>query len=544
MAIMSPPDSAQNSSDDEEISRRTTTEDLEELEKDLRSRIHVDRVPASPDDDHLAQKNDSQKLAIGDASTEVTRPAIIVRKTSHGRSATESSFFDQRRRDSVASSTTSTSDASDDEDDSVVRSKPPLLRKKSGELVKPAIRASSRRRHSSMPGTPTFSKAVHFNEEIEQVRHFLQVDRPITVSAGTSPVETYDDEQEFPFSKDAKSTSVSWEIRLANFPRQTYERDCSPIRVEKIRLSDDEKSLLGDIAVANWGFQKLVIARFTLDYWKTTSEIVAEYTNGQQRRDDGCDMFNFSIKLSDQANLETRTLLLCARYNVNGQEWWDSNDGQNFQVDFIKNVKVSNVAATPVQPAAHGVGSRPPRSRHNSSSSVRSRIIPSIDDDFGNNFDTNSTIRFRNPSASKPLLPDTPPPMRRHNGASQQFGSRYDFGASLTAALSHAQAQLGDRSGLKIKTVSQTEPSTPRTQPRARPHTTPGSAALKRTGFFVPPTSGTESPRPEALLANQQSLDSRAYQDFVSKFCFVSSRPTKSKMENTDLFAPVWHAQK
>ncbi|OQO04107.1 hypothetical protein B0A48_10716 [Cryoendolithus antarcticus] len=50
---------------------------------------------------------------------------------------------------------------------------PMHVRKESGELVKSALRPAHRRRYSSIPGTPTYSK-------------------PIAISAGTSPVEQYD----------------------------------------------------------------------------------------------------------------------------------------------------------------------------------------------------------------------------------------------------------------------------------------------------------------------------------------------------------------
>jgi hypothetical protein len=42
---------------------------------------------------------------------------------------------------------------------------------------------------TSVPSTPTYSKAVHFNEDLEQVHHFPQVDRRVTTSAHSSPVE-------------------------------------------------------------------------------------------------------------------------------------------------------------------------------------------------------------------------------------------------------------------------------------------------------------------------------------------------------------------
>jgi len=69
-------------------------------------------------------------------------------------------------------------------------------------------------------------------------------------------------------------------------------------------LSADNKILVGSVAVANIAFNKLVVARFTLDYWKTTSEVVAEYNNDvrQPKHADGRDRFNFNIKLARDQN--------------------------------------------------------------------------------------------------------------------------------------------------------------------------------------------------------------------------------------------------
>jgi len=426
------------------------------------------------------------------------RLSATARKISHSRSNTESAIFDQQRGQF------SSSPSSDDESDGnglTISSKPPLLRKKSGELVKPAIRPPSRRKHSSAPGTPTYSKAVHFNEEIEQVRHFLQVDRPIAVSASASPADGYEEEAEFPFKyPDSSSQGGSdLEIRLGHFSEGDDRKWC-PVRVEKLSLSPDQKSLLGVVAVANWGYQKVVIARFTFDYWKTTSEVVAEYSNEvrQTPREDGHDQFNFNIRLSDQANIESKTLLICVKFNVNGQDHWDNNSGMNFQVDFSRKQKP--------KPVVQATGQRPPRSRHNSSSS-KPRVI-SMDDDYSNTIETAPAIRFRSGPTTTRSLSDSP--IRRTAPAGQAFGSRYDFGASLSAALTHAQAQLGDRSGIKPKGGAPVRMA-------------PSNASATRNGLGVTGVPGNDSPRADALLANKHAVDSRAYQEFVSKFCFVRS---------------------
>lgn len=491
-AIMSPPDSTQNSSDDEEPSRSRSrqVQGFEELTDAVRS-LDVGREPSSPagsveDGTPLQLKLRSNKKQVDSPR----QPTHL-----HTQSADETTMYG--RRGSQSSVNTYNSSESDDED---LMPKPPLLRKKSGELVKPAIRPSSRRRHSSMPGTPTYSKAVHFNDEIEQVRHFLQVDRPIAVSAGTSPAEDHDDQSDYQFTRSTEaqrsqtSNAVTWELSLANFPADTQERRWQPIRADTLTLSSDHKSLIGIVAVANLAFNKHVVVRFTLDYWKTTSEVIAEYDPEQKTkpREDGYDQFKFSIKLSDQANLETRTLLLCFRYDVNGQQYWDSNYGQNYQVDFIK--KVKTVVDEPKRTAL-------PHSNKGAPSLPRSRSTPTFEEDFGRELET-AQLRFKN-SRDK-LQPTTPPPtIRKHNNSAQQFGSRYDFGASLSAALSNAQAALGEKSGIKTKPGN-------------------GSAKTYNPSFFSPQANGG-SPRPEAMLAKHQALDSRAYQEFVSKYCFVST---------------------
>jgi hypothetical protein len=508
-AITTPPDS----SDDEERGRNIG--DLRELQEALQ---HIDVK---------RQSSPTRVEVVEQAKKEPPQPPMTLarslsaeaRKISHSRSSSEIMLSQHMIHSLNTDPIISSSDGSDAEDDEL-RIKPPLLRKKSGELVKPALRPPSRRRPSSMPGTPTYSKAVHFNEDMEQVRHFLQVDRPIAVSAGSSPVETYDSESEYPFSEDSKTKTPEWDIKLMNFPSaETHERQTAPIRVERIFLASDHQTLVGNIAVANLSFQKLVIARFTLDYWKTTSEVVAEFNHDvrKKHKDDGYDRFNFNIKLADLANLESKTLLLCVRYQVNGQEYWDNNNSMNYQVDFSKKVKQRESK----RPTA-SLGAVP-RSRH-SPLAPRPRSMPaaSFDDDFGHESENkfqfgsgratiadspNSSIKLKPRSKRGSLYPTQAP----RSQASQAFASRYDFGASLSAALSTAQTALGDRSGLKVNTQDK-----------------------MNKGYFDRPAPAVQAPatnapvpgtRPDSLTLEKPDLQSAEYNELIQKFCFVRSQP-------------------
>jgi hypothetical protein len=509
-AITTPPDS----SDDEERGRGIGS--LRELQEALQH-IDVKREPSPARDGNveaLQQKAQPPMTLARSLSAEA-------RKIAHSRSSSEITLSQHMIHPLNTDPIISSSDGSDAEDDEL-RIKPPLLRKKSGELVKPALRPPSRRRPSSMPGTPTYSKAVHFNEDIEQVRHFLHSERPIAVSAGSSPVETYDSETEYPFGEDTtRSKAPEWDIKLANFPMsETYERQTAPVRVERIFLASDNQTLVGNIACANISFQKLVVARFTLDYWKTTSEVVAEFNHDvrKKQKDDGYDRFNFNIKLADQANLESKTLLLCVRYQVNGQEFWDNNNSMNYQVDFSKKVKQRESKRS-----SGGLGAIP-RSRHSPLAPRPRSMPPSVDDDFGQDFENkfsfgspravimsespNATIKLKPRSKRGSLFPDQ---ASQRSQAGQAFSARYDFSASLSAALSTAQTTLGDRSGLKVKI--------PDTASRGYFDRPASVAKAHTTGAPIPGT------RPDSLSSEKPDLQSAEYNELIQKFCFVRSQP-------------------
>ncbi|KAH6625814.1 putative phosphatase regulatory subunit-domain-containing protein [Boeremia exigua] len=517
-AITTPPDS----SDDEDRGR--SVGDLKDLEEALQH-INVKRISSPERTGVTATPSNTPQLMT--AARSLTAEA---RKIAHSRSSSEImlSKHNVEPLDTCPAIITS-SDDSDAEDDGL-RMKPPLLRKKSGELVKPALRPASRRRPSSMPGTPTYSKAVHFNEEIEQVRHFLSVDRPIAVSAGSSPVESaYESENEYPFEDDSRPKTPEWEIKLANWPASdSYERQTAPVRVERIALASDNQTLVGNIACANVAFHKFVVTRFTLDYWKTTSEVVAEFNHDVRKKqaDDGYDRFNFNIKLADQANLESKTLLLCVRYQANGQEFWDNNNSMNYQVDFAKKVKQQQ-QPKPRRNNSGGLGAIP-RSRHSPLSS-RPRSTAALDDDFGhdleNKFQFGSSGRITGdvPSSAIRLKPKSKqraqiyPDQAGRRSQGQAFSSRYDFGASLSAALTTAQSALGDRSGLKVDTGNKGYFDRPTSLPRS--HTT------------GPPVPGT---RPQALSTDSKpDLQSAEYNELIQKFCFFGTPTGKGSPKAT-----------
>jgi len=556
---ISPPESTHNS-DDEEIRGRTwqlEKENLAELQAAIRE-IKGERKSGSPVRTPSASHVNGKAASEGSSPAEDARLPLSSsqRKASHIRLTNESNttFDDSKTSQALLSPRPGTESDTDESDG--LGTRPPMVRKKSGELVKPALRPHSRRRPSSMPGTPTFSKAVHFDSQLEHIRHFLQVDRPLAVSAGSSPAETYENEAEFPFGSDestprSRGVSYEWEIQLANFPSNSEERKTWPVHVERAFLSADKKSLIGVVSVQNLAFQKSVTARFTLDYWKTTSEVAAEYSNDVRDQADNTDHFTFSISLADQANLENKTMFFCVRYNVNGQEYWDSNNSVNYQVDFVKKVKTKVSQQQP-----NGLGARPlnalPRSRPSPSLSPnRPKSMQISFDDFGSAFENfgmpiaqsptsiigEPKIKLRSPRSKQDLVADAP--ARRSKSQNPMFGNRYDFNSSLTAAKNSAYALLGENSGLSTTGAKQSDRNVPVVT--AKPahgtpqklangvHSVPARSTAPAVQSIAPPVAA----KPAALVAEKPALTSQSYQELVDKYCFVGAPRTGKEAIST-----------
>lgn len=377
-----------------------------------------------------------------------------------------------------------------------------------------------------MPGTPVFSKAVHFDSHLEHVRHFLQVDRPLAVSAGSSPVDNYESDNEYPFPNDKrpayKGPPYEWEILTPNFPHDSAARKTMPVKLEKVWLSPDQKSMLGSVAVANMAFQKQIVCRFTLDYWKTTSEVTAEYSHEIRPRDTlmPYDRFTFSIKLADTANLESKTLFFCVRYVTNGQEYWDNNSDANFQIDFKKKHLPQNGKNNFQGANAKSRNGLPRSNRQHSTSAPRPKSMPTSLDEFGDearfNFDqpiheylgesVPQGLRLKAKSSSNIASDNIAKGLSSPVGAA--FANRYDFGASLSAAVQAAKDTASkDKDTLYMKDNQRPPKSTLRSAMSApKPMPQPVVNNMK-------PASGTSSPVP--------SLPSASYEELVNKYCFV-----------------------
>lgn len=269
---------------------------------------------------------------------------------------------------------------SDDEPDMPTTRPTNMVRKKSGELVKPSLKLV---RHRSLPSSP--SKMVHFDSNLVSVRSFFRSEKPAAVnsaeaansphgkvtfhwdddsdSAGVSQSDTSEDDND----EDSgmlrlnrfKKESPNWELRLVNFKSGAgvvSDDEHRMVYLDRVFLSSDKQNMIGHVYVKNICFQKSVYIRYTLDHWKTVTEVKAEFNkdlqspkkqfnplgmnigNSSCSKEPGYDRFTFVVNVKDIPGhvLATNPMFFCIHYVANNQSFWDNNNSMNFEVSFSK----------------------------------------------------------------------------------------------------------------------------------------------------------------------------------------------------------------
>ena len=451
---------------------------------------------------------------------------------------------------------------------------PRMVRKKSGEVVKPSLKSPQlRRRPVSMPSTPIYPKNVHFDSKLEHVRHFNHSEKPLAVSADTSPTGECTTTEDFPF--DTEKSEKQYQIELPNWPSgdQTSRGDPS-VRVDQVYLSANGKTLVGKVYVKNIAYSKWVAVRFTFDHWQTISEVSATYEseqkNGLAPRNPEWDRFTFSIKLVDVTNIETRQLMFCVRYNVQDQEFWDNNYGANYIVEFRKRpnhllrrashpAEVNGLAASSSGNSAISDDFDIEFSRETLAKELAERIASPKGALLTNLGETNAypliktTTLTTSPSITCDLINGTP--QKRPTG--KIFANRYDFSTSLNAVIAKPNTVQGvERSGLND--TSPLKPSDPTMSPlpilfrSSSPVQSPteiGKADdlvhnIKKSHLSgwqhshhfrsrsyplgsacgISPSWAVEGEREEYSSdegGEKPPMDSSSYMDFISTYCFV-----------------------
>ncbi|KAF9921314.1 hypothetical protein FBU30_008693 [Linnemannia zychae] len=201
------------------------------------------------------------------------------------------------------------------------------------------VRSSTIRSYTTPLTTP---KYVHFNSQLEHVRLFLQGEMPSCVGDRETIVDC---RQNSDSTSDIKLSLTNWSpIPVGAFQPGNIDAGAIPLRVETVTLSQDQSELQGKILIQNIAFHKHVSVRYTIDYWQTQTEISAEFE--ESISGSAVDRFTFKIPLDMDKTMVERSICFAVRYQVIGREFWDSNNGMNYQVECKRVVVVAPPATS------------------------------------------------------------------------------------------------------------------------------------------------------------------------------------------------------
>jgi len=228
--------------------------------------------------------------------------------------------------------------------------------RKNGTPVKSSLksaRGSPSGEKPSLPNTPSMEKIVHFDAQLEQVKFFHKNHKPSVISREGSPHDTEEESEFFssdhqqlarrngfyPGSSEEEKIRQTLNLEQVNIPLRNALAQpdeilgSSDVKLEKIGLSTDAKLIEGAVIVRNLAFEKWISVRFTFDWWQTTSEVTARYSESIPEYN--IDRFEYSIRVPDvTTKIEEKRLLVAIRYTAAGREIWDNNNGENYQLRF------------------------------------------------------------------------------------------------------------------------------------------------------------------------------------------------------------------
>lgn len=180
------------------------------------------------------------------------------------------------------------------------------------------------------------SFADHKGLTLAVVKIFSEFDDPIDIPISIQQLfasTLYVSDEDDKLMLDFKQPSVDY----LQF-RQRLERDS--VCLEHCLLKD--RAIAGTIKVKNLSYQKTVKVRITFDTWKSHADVECQYVNDTYLGSEW-DTFSFEVKLPTRVELHER-MEFAVLYVVNGNTYWDSNQGQNYKIthSILKRPSVSS----------------------------------------------------------------------------------------------------------------------------------------------------------------------------------------------------------
>lgn len=110
--------------------------------------------------------------------------------------------------------------------------------------------------------------------------------------------------------------------------RDRLQRNC--LSLENVILKD--YNVVGTVKVKNISYEKKVFVRCTFDSWETSEDIEAMYVaNSSKQSGHIFDTFSFEIEVPTNFDA-SKSVQFAVCFDSSGQEYWDSNDGMNYEI--------------------------------------------------------------------------------------------------------------------------------------------------------------------------------------------------------------------
>ncbi|XP_061521997.1 protein phosphatase 1 regulatory subunit 3E [Phycodurus eques] len=209
----------------------------------------------------------------------------------------------------------------------------PSLRRRCKSLPTPTERAKleiSRRR------SPTSQKKVRFADslglELISVKHFDDSDEPEVPERILAKLPKSADANRMASTKFPRPPAQSVFMELQFTSPGTFAGFEQKVREVKVLLESvetDEFSLSGFVRVLNLAFEKSVSLRYSLNNWITFMDSLASYV--PHSSDGATDRFSFKVVMPTYME-NGGTLQFAIKYTVDGDEFWDNNNGSNYKV--------------------------------------------------------------------------------------------------------------------------------------------------------------------------------------------------------------------
>ncbi len=128
------------------------------------------------------------------------------------------------------------------------------------------------------------------------------------------------------------------------FPHPRFEGDDFELRVDYQNVAleycfngGNNDSVLGFVRVRNLAYYKHVFVRFTRNDWATFEDVQAQFVSTEQEGHN--DRFIFELPVNPELG-PCIGFAIC--YSVNGQDYWDNNDNENYRINVMHRVNEAN----------------------------------------------------------------------------------------------------------------------------------------------------------------------------------------------------------